>query len=57
MTAVVNILGFHLTMEREGTGMALTLLSPTAFLAWAYRAHFRPMLAPNAKPFLQASQP
>ncbi len=48
---VVHILGFHLTMEREGTWLALWLVALTGFLAWAYRAHFRPMLAANAKPF------
>lgn len=48
---VIHILGFHLTMEPEGTGLAVVLVSLTAFLAWAYRAHFRPMLAANAQPF------
>ncbi|MGI9432514.1 MAG: DoxX family protein [Myxococcota bacterium] len=48
---VVHILGFHATMEREGTELAVVLVALTAFLAWAYRAHFRPMLAPHAKPF------
>jgi len=47
---IVNILGFHLTMEREGTGLAVGLVALTAFLAWAYRAHYWPMLAPDAKP-------
>lgn len=48
---VVHILGFHLTMEREGTELAVVLVALTAFLAWAYRAHFRSMLARDAKPF------
>lgn len=48
---VVNILGFHLTMEREGTGLAVLLVSLTGFLAWSYRAYFRPLLDPDAKPF------
>lgn len=47
---VVHILCFHLTMEPEGTPLAITLALLTAFLAWAYRAHFRAMLEPNAKP-------
>ena len=48
---LVNIVGFHLTMEREGTGLAFTLAALTGVLAWSYRASFRPLLAPERKPF------
>ncbi len=48
---VVNIVGFHLTMEREGTGLALLLVALLAFLAWAYRASFRPLFVSDAQPF------
>ena len=47
---VVNIVGFHLTMEPEGTWLALLLVVLLAFLAWAYRASFRPLLVASAGP-------
>jgi uncharacterized membrane protein YphA (DoxX/SURF4 family) len=53
---VVNILGFHVTMEQEGTGLALVLVVLLTFLAWAYREHLQPVLAANAKPDLQNSE-
>lgn len=49
------ILGFHLTMEREGTGMAIVLIMLTGFLGWSYRQHFAGLLAPNAKPAPRSS--
>ena len=49
---LVNIIGFHLTMEREGTGLAFTLAALAGFLAWSYRASFRPLLAERPKPLL-----
>ena len=51
MPVLVNIVGFHLTMEREGTEMAFVLVLLTAFLAWSYRAYFRALLVPDAQPF------
>jgi len=45
---IVNIVGFHLTMEREGTWLAVYLVAFTAFLAHAYRASFRSLLQPDA---------
>jgi len=47
---VVNIVGFHLTMEPEGTALALLLVVLLAFLAWAYRASFRPLFKSDAQP-------
>ena len=47
---VVNIVGFHLTMELEGTPLALLLVVLLAFLAWAYRASFRPLFQSDAQP-------
>lgn len=45
---IVNIVGFHLTMEREGTWLAVYLVACTAFLAYAYRASFRSLLQSDA---------
>ncbi len=52
---VVNIVGFHLTMEPEGTGLALLLVVLLAFLAWAYRASFRLLFVSDARPFTRQS--
>ena len=42
---LVNIVGFHLTMEREGLGLAFVLVLLTGFIGWSCRAHFRPLLS------------
>lgn len=42
---VVNITGFHLTMEREGMWLAVYLVVLATFLAWVHRSSYRPLLA------------
>ena len=42
---IVNIFLFHVFLAPAGTGMAVFLLVLEIFLAWSYRAAFRPMLA------------
>jgi uncharacterized membrane protein YphA (DoxX/SURF4 family) len=42
---VVNIVAFHLFLERDGLGMAIFIVALEIALAWAYRDAFRPMLA------------
>lgn len=44
---IVNIVGFHLTMEREGTWLAFWLVALAGYLAWVHRASLRPLLAPR----------
>ncbi len=44
---IVNIVGFHLMMEREGTWLALYLLTLAAFIAWNHRASFRTLIQAN----------
>lgn len=47
---VVGILTFHIAMARETIGPGLIVLAIELYLAWAYRAAFRPMLAFKASP-------
>jgi len=42
---IVNSLAFHLCLERSGVPMACVFLAFELYLAWVYRAAFRPMLA------------
>jgi putative oxidoreductase len=49
---LVNIVAFHLALAPEGLGMPLVLFALELYLAWSYRAAFRPMLrarAPGAR--------
>ncbi len=46
---VINIFAFHLFLARAGMGMAVLVLLLEVYLAWCYRAAFRPMLMPRAK--------
>ena len=41
---ILNIVGFHLFLAPAGIGLPLALLAAEAYLAWAYRASFAPML-------------
>jgi uncharacterized membrane protein YphA (DoxX/SURF4 family) len=41
---LVNILGFHLFVQRGGFGLPLGLLAAEVYLAWKYRAAYAPML-------------
>lgn len=42
---VVNIVAFHLFLEPSGLPVAVVVALLEAYLAWSYRAAFRPMLA------------
>jgi uncharacterized membrane protein YphA (DoxX/SURF4 family) len=47
---LVNIIFFHAFLEPGMIGLPLVLLALEIFLAWSYRAVFRPMLAARAAP-------
>lgn len=47
---VVNIAAFHLFLAPAGLPVAGLVLVLEAFLAWAYRGAFRPMLARRVTP-------
>jgi uncharacterized membrane protein YphA (DoxX/SURF4 family) len=47
---VVNIVAFHVFLERSGLPIALVVLALEIYLVWSYRAAYRPMLAMRAKP-------
>jgi hypothetical protein len=45
---VVNIVAFHLFLEPGGLPVAVVVAVLETYLAWSYRAAFRPMLAARA---------
>ncbi len=47
---MVNSVAFHLVLERSGLGMSLLFLALELYLAWAYRAAYRPLLTARATP-------
>jgi uncharacterized membrane protein YphA (DoxX/SURF4 family) len=47
---IVNIVAVHAFLAPSGVGMAIVILALELYLAWAYRAAFRPMLAARATP-------
>ncbi len=47
---MVNSVAFHLCLERSGLPMALVFAGFELYLAWVYRAAFRPMLAARVTP-------
>ena len=47
---IVNSLAFHFFLERTGLPMAMIFAGIELYLAWAYRAAFRPMLAARVTP-------
>ena len=47
---LVNIILFHAFLEPAMIGVPLVLLALEIFLAWSYRAAFRPMLAARVSP-------
>jgi putative oxidoreductase len=47
---IVNSLAFHIFLERSGLPMAVVFLTLELYLAWAYRAAFRSMLAARVVP-------
>jgi uncharacterized membrane protein YphA (DoxX/SURF4 family) len=47
---LVNILAFHAFLDPSGIVPGLVLFALELFLAWSYRAAYRPMLAPRTSP-------
>lgn len=47
---IVNSMAFHLCLEPSGRPMAGVFLLLELYLAWAYRAAYRPMLAARVTP-------
>lgn len=47
---IVNIVAFHVFLSPSGLGLALVVLVLEVYLAWAYRAHYRPMLGARVQP-------
>lgn len=47
---IVNSIAFHLFLERSGLPMALLFAGLEGYLAWCYRAAYRPMLASRVTP-------
>ncbi|MDP9002617.1 MAG: DoxX family protein [Myxococcota bacterium] len=47
---VINIFAFHAFLAPEGIGLAAVVLVLEAYLAWAYRDAFRPILAARVSP-------
>ena len=47
---IVNSLAFHLCLEHTGLPMAVVFLAFELYLAWTYRAAYRPMLAARVTP-------
>lgn len=47
---IVNIMLVHVLLAPSGAGMAVVIAALELYLAWAYRAAFRPMLAARVSP-------
>ncbi len=47
---IVNSVAFHLVLEPSGRPIAFAVLALELYLAWVYRAAFRPLLAWRAVP-------
>ena len=47
---IVNSVAFHACLEHSGLPMAVVFLAFELYLAWAYRAAYRPMLAARVTP-------
>lgn len=47
---IVNIVAFHVFLASTGVGMAVVILMLELYLAWSYRACFRPVLVAQASP-------
>jgi hypothetical protein len=43
---VVNIVLYHIFMDRAGLGMAAIVTAVTLFLLWRYRTAFQPLVRP-----------
>jgi len=47
---LVNIVLYHAFLAPSGIGIGLVLLALTVYLAWSYRAAYRPMLGARVSP-------
>jgi uncharacterized membrane protein YphA (DoxX/SURF4 family) len=47
---VVNIIAFHAFLQPAGIGPGVVVAALEIYLAWAYRAAYRPMLTVRAEP-------
>lgn len=47
---MVNSIAFHVFLEHSGLPMAIVFLALELYLAWSYRAAYRPMLAAKVTP-------
>ncbi len=47
---IVNSIAFHVFLERSGLGMAGVFLALELYLAWVYRAAYRPLFTARANP-------
>ena len=47
---IVNIVAFHAVLAPGGIVLALAILASEIYLAWAYRAAYRPMLRSRVAP-------
>jgi uncharacterized membrane protein YphA (DoxX/SURF4 family) len=47
---VVNIVAFHVFLDRAGLPLAMVVLALEVYLIWAYRSAYRPMLAMRSTP-------
>lgn len=54
---IVNILAFHLVLDRSGMGMTGTIVLLEVYLAWSYRDAFAPMLRAKVAPAGSAETP
>lgn len=54
---VLNIFAFHIALEPSSAAVAIVLLGLQVFLAWSYRAVYRPMLAAKVAPSAASARP
>jgi uncharacterized membrane protein YphA (DoxX/SURF4 family) len=54
---VVNILAFHAFLAPSGVAMPIVILLIELYLAWSYRAVYRPMLAAKVSPNSESRGP
>ncbi|HUR56416.1 MAG TPA: DoxX family membrane protein [Opitutaceae bacterium] len=47
---VVNIVAFHVFLAPSTAAMAIVILGIELYLAWVYRAYYRPLLAARTTP-------
>jgi uncharacterized membrane protein YphA (DoxX/SURF4 family) len=47
---IVNIVAFHVFLAPSSVAMAIVILGLELYLAWAYRAYYRPMLVARTTP-------